>query len=98
MNISLLVGLVLSECLNVVSFYINNIQNAYNPRTSNNISGKCYNKNHMRIKCFFIQTSSVGVKPEKRRSKTDSKLQLLRGHPCGEVKKCMKYCEINQNI
>lgn len=44
MNISLLVGLVLSEFLNVVAFYI---YNPYNPRPSNNISEKCYNKNHI---------------------------------------------------
>jgi hypothetical protein len=37
MNISLLVGLVLSESLNVVAFYTYNMQNAYNPRPSNNI-------------------------------------------------------------
>jgi len=54
MNISLLVGLVLSECLNVVAFYIYNIQNAYIPRPSNNISERCYNKNHIRITSQFI--------------------------------------------
>jgi hypothetical protein len=47
MNISLLVGLVLSEFLNVVEFYIYNIENAYKPRPSNNISEKCCNKNHI---------------------------------------------------
>jgi len=49
MNISLLMGLVLSECLNVVAFYIHDIQKVYNPRPSNNISEKCHNKNHILI-------------------------------------------------
>ena len=59
-------GFVLSEFLNVVAFYTYNIQNAYNPRPTNNISEKCYNKNHIRITSLFVQISSDGVKPEKQ--------------------------------
>jgi hypothetical protein len=74
------------------------IQNAYIPRPSSNIPERFYNKNHIRITSQFIQIYSVGVKPERRRLETEAKSHLLRGHPCGEVRKCKKYYEMNQNI
>jgi hypothetical protein len=66
--------------------------------SSCNIPEKCSNKIHIRITSLFLQISSVGVKRETRRSKTDAKLQFLMGHPRGEVKKCMKYYKMIQNI